>query len=216
MCIPALVAPALASAGVGSGAFFSTVAAGGTIAAGNAAAAAVVASATATIGAVTTLAGTALSVIGQRRQAQSQAAQLNYQSQVARNNQIIANQNAADIEARGKVSETLQRRQTAQLLGRQRTALAANGVVIDEGSALDITSDTERQGEFDALVVRQNTQRDARATRIQGGNFGSQADLAQTGAENISAGVPLGTASTLLTGASNVASKWDSFKKVGL
>ena len=47
--------------------------------------------------------------------AQSQAA--DYQAQVARNNQIIANQNAGAAIQQGQVAEDAQRQKTAQLIG---------------------------------------------------------------------------------------------------
>lgn len=163
------------------------------------------------------------SIIGGVQQAQAakaagaaQAAQANYQAAVARNNKIIADRKAEDAIKRGKVEELQYRQQVSQLTGRQRAVLAGNGVVIDQGSALDITEDTAARGEFDALTIRSNAEREAYDYRVQGQNFESNARLYDATASNALAAGKSAATGALITGAGSVAQKWYGFKKEGV
>lgn len=165
---------------------------------------------------LTNVLGMAFSALGKIQSARQQQAQFKYQAQIARNNQIIANQSADDELARGRVEEQQKRLQASRLKGKQRTTLAANGVVIDEGSALDILEDTAALGEFDTLVIRSNAERRATALRNQAGGFGVQAQMFSTAGSNAMSDGFLGAAGSLVTGASQVANKWYALNKVGL
>ena len=133
--------------------------------------------------------------------AYGQMQQADYHSQVAKNNAIIADQQATDALKRGEEDERQHRLRVEALKGEQRSALAANGVILDDGSALDILADTAEQGELDALTIRNNAEREAYGHRVQAGNFRSEASAAKSSGY-MSAG------STLLSGASSVSSKW--------
>ena len=152
------------------------------------------------------VAGAGVSIIGQGQQAAAQRASLEYQAAVARNNQILAERQAADAEERGKVAERNQRIKSQQLIGRQRAVLASNGVLVDDGSALDITSDTAALGEQDALTIRSNAEREALGFRTQGMNFGAQAGLNSMQAANTSA--TMGQIGTALSTVGAVADRW--------
>jgi len=159
--------------------------------------------------------GTGMTVYGQMQAGKAAQSQANYQAQVAANNKIIADRQAADALDRGKNAEKAHRIQVAQLAGRQRAVLAGNGVVLDDGTALDITSDTMAMGELDALTIRSNAQREAYAYEVQGMGFQADAGLyAARGQSAASAGQAAGF-SSLLSGAGSVADKWYGFKKEG-
>lgn len=159
--------------------------------------------------------GTAVGAAGAYQQGQAASASAAYQAAVMRNNQILAERAAQDAIDRGKVAEQRQRQQTKALIGRQRAILAANGVLIDQDSALDITTDTAGIGELDALTIRSNAEREALGFRSQGMNFAAEAGLADArGSAARSAGLTdaFGTA---LSGAGAVADKWYNFKRQG-
>jgi hypothetical protein len=99
---------------------------------------------------------------------------------VARNNQVIAERNAADALKRGDVEEDKVRQRTASIMGQQRARLAGQGSVLDEGSPLDIQMDTAGLGELDAKTVRSNYQREAYAHEVQAMNHAAQAELYNT------------------------------------
>lgn len=155
--------------------------------------------------------GTGVSVYSGIQQGKAQSAQAEYQSAVMKNNAIYAERAAKDAEARGKIAEDQQRMQTQQLIGRQRALLAANGVMVDTGSAADLTADTAMIGEQEALTVRNNAQREANGYRQQGANFDSQAYIAQQ-----NSGMNwMGVGGTALSGIGSVADKWYNYDRLG-
>jgi hypothetical protein len=156
-----------------------------------------------------TAAGTAMSAIGQGQQAAASAAQANYQAQLARNNQMVAEWHAQRALEQGRVSEQQQRFKTAQVIGAQRAALASQGGDIDSGSPLDIVGDTARAGEFDALTIRSDAGVKAYNARLRGYRAGAEAVADNAHAANAMAALPFGIGSTLLGGARSLSSKWD-------
>lgn len=165
---------------------------------------------------VMTVASTAVSVIGGQQQAKAQAQQAQFQAQIARNNQIIANRAAEDSRKRGELEANQQRARTLQAIGNQRAALAAGGVVVDEGSAQILTSDTAGLGELDALTIRSNAEREALGFEAQGTNFGIEAQGANAAAANARRAGGISTFGTLASGFTTVADKWAGFKRQGL
>lgn len=158
--------------------------------------------------------GTGMSVIGQANAAQSQAAQTSaqasYQAQVARNNQIAAQQAAQLALQQGQVQEDRQRLKTAQFLGSQRAALAGQGGDVNSGSDLDILGDTARAGEFDAQTIRNNALLQAHGLEQQAANYSGQANLYSANAANTTNGLanlPFGIGSSLLGGVSSIVDK---------
>lgn len=128
------------------------------------------------------------------------------QAQVARNNAIIAGWQADDALARGDRAVSLQRSKTRQLKGAQRAAMAANGVDLNQGSALNILSDTELFGQMDADTIADNTAKEAWALRNQAAGY---TDAAAAAAARASSESPLmATAGSLLSSAGRVAGRW--------
>lgn len=163
-----------------------------------------------------TLASTALGAVGSIQQGKAANAQAAYQAGVARNNQILAERAAKDAEARGRVSALNKRNETKQLIGRQRTQLAANGVLVDRGSALDIVADTAKIGETDALTLENNADREAANFRAQGANFQADSELALLRGKSAVNSSYFQAGGVALDGVGQVASKWYSFKKAGV
>ena len=158
---------------------------------------------------------TAFSVVGQMQQGKAAAAQAEYQAAVGRNNEILARRAADDARLRGDEAARRKAVETKQLAGRQRAVLAANGVLVDQGSALDITSDTAEIGKLDELTIRSNAEREALGFEAQGMNFNASANLNQMRADNASSSATAGAFGTILSGAGSVASKWYQYKKEG-
>jgi len=163
-----------------------------------------------------TVLSTGMSVYGQMQQGQAAKSQANYQRQVAENNAILANRAATDATERGNIAERNQRLKTEALRGRQRAVMAGNGVVVDAGSALDITSDTAAFGELDALTIRSNATREAAGFRAQSANFTSEADLASRSGANAQRSMYTGIGGSVLSGAGSVASKWYNFTRASM
>jgi len=151
-------------------------------------------------------AGTAMSALGAMNQAQAAKDQARYQAAIQRNNQIVAERQAADTLKRGKEAADAQREKARQLKSRQLVMLAGQGVDVSSGSSVDLLADTAELGEFDAQKIEGNAARQSHSQKIQAANFGSQAGLFQAKSDAQS---PLfaGT-STLLSGVGSVAAKW--------
>jgi hypothetical protein len=205
MCEPitaAATATAAASAAAGAGTAFAATA----IPAAAAAAAAPAAAGFSWLSAASLASGvlgTGMSALGSMQQAR-------YQAAVARNNQALAEQQAQDAERRGVIAEDQQRRRTGLIIGTQRASLAGQGTALDDGSPLDIVSDTAASGEMDALTIRDNATREAWGYRAQAANFAAQEQLAsqQSGW--------LGTGASLLGGAMSVGDRWLRFRQAGV
>lgn len=118
----------------------------------------------------------------------------------------------------GNQSERQSRAAYAQLKSQQRARLAANGVALDEGSALRIQSDTDYASEVDADVIKTNAMNQAFGYRVQSINeraTGAFASLDAKSAANqkrmegVAAKIngSVGIAQTTINGAISVADK---------
>jgi hypothetical protein len=154
------------------------------------------------------LASTAFQMYGQYQQGKSQQAQYNYQAQVDANNAQIVEWQAQDAIKRGDIEEQQHRLKVAQLAGRQRSALAASGVDVSSGSALDVLGDTAELGELDALTIRSNAAREAYNYRVQASNAQAASSLNALSAKNAKTSSYIGATSSLLSGANSMADKW--------
>jgi hypothetical protein len=139
--------------------------------------------------------------------AQSQAA--NYNAQVARNNQIVANQNAQIALQTGQTQEEAKRIQTGEMMGGIVASQAASGVNPNTGSALSVRSSAAETGELDALTIRSNANLQARNLTYQAAQYGAQSQLysSQAGWD---------VANSILGGASSVSDKWLKYNQMGV
>ncbi|MET1025620.1 MAG: hypothetical protein ABWY00_00525 [Dongiaceae bacterium] len=149
-----------------------------------------------------------VSAVGAVQQGQAQSQQAKYNAAVARNNQVIANQNADDALKRGEVDETEQRKKTQLMLGQQRAGFAAQGADLGSGSVLDILGDTAATGELDALTIRGNAQREARQYLVQGNDLSAEATLKGMEARQARTAGYFDMTSSLLGGVSKGASMY--------
>lgn len=160
------------------------------------------------------VAGLGMQAYGAMQSAHAQQNAYNYQAAVDRNNAILAERQASDAEQRGVDAEMTHRRKTAELKGSQRAQLAARGLDLGAGSALNILSDTDLMTEVDALSIRDNATREAWGHRTQAQNYRSEADFKSSAAGNINP--LLSGGGTLLSGVGTVADSWYRYnKKVG-
>lgn len=153
----------------------------------------------------------AFSAYSSIKQGQAQADAANYSAQVARNNQVLADRAAADAIDRGNVAADQKASQVRQLIGKQRASLAANGVDVNSGSAVDITTDTAGFGTLDVLTARANAEREALGYKTQGMNYQNQAQLDEMKASSALDAAPLSAAGSLLSTGGSVAKQWYSF-----
>ena len=155
--------------------------------------------------------GTGVSMYGQEQQASAQAASASYAAKVASNNQILANNEAQDAIARGQVADQQKANQTAQLIGRDRAASAANGVDVNSGSAVALQSDSAGAGELDQLTITSNATREAAGYTNEGINYQNQASADEASSKNDLQAGNLSAVSTVVNGAGGVASQWYNY-----
>lgn len=128
--------------------------------------------------AIASILGTAASIGGVVVSGLAQRNAAIAQEQQARNNQIIAERNAADARRRGTVAEQEVQLRTRAMLGKQMNVLSERNIALSSGSALDILGDTAMFGKLDALTTRNNYEREAIGYQSQAMNF--SADAAQS------------------------------------
>ena len=155
-----------------------------------------------------TIGSTLMGGLGAIQQGQASAASARYNARVADMNARMADRAAKDALERGKLEEQKQRQKTAQLMGQQTAAMAANGVDIGFGSPLDLLVDTATLGELDALTIRSNAYREERDIRQQGANYRGQAGMYRSQASSASTGGFLGAMGTVLGGGSRASGQY--------
>jgi len=160
--------------------------------------------ASAALGAVSMVGG----LVGNIMQGQAQAATANYQAQVARNNQIIAQQNASMALQQEEPAEEAQRIKTGSMIAGITAQEAASGINPNTGSAVNVRSSAAETGELDALTIKYNYGLQARNYLTQASNFGAQATL-DTAQANWAA------MNSILGAASSVSDKWLRYQMSG-
>jgi hypothetical protein len=149
------------------------------------------------------LAGTSIvtGVAGAVMQGDAQAQSADYMAQVARNNQLVSQQNANMALEQGTVQEEAQREKTGAQISQARAAYGAMGVDPNSGSALGVRSSAAELGELNAETIQYNAHVQAWNDMNQANSYGAQSQLytSQQG---------WGVAGSILGGASTVSNKW--------
>jgi hypothetical protein len=160
------------------------------------------------VSAVAGIAGSGISALGAISTGEANAASANYQAQVAANNQITANQNAAYAIKAGEqqaTNEAFKARAEEQHL---KAEIAANGIDVNSGSAVDLRTSAAEKGQLDTETTRQAAALTAYGYRTESTNDAAQAQLlkAQAGFDTTAGFASAG--GSLLAGASNIGLKW--------
>lgn len=137
----------------------------------------------------------------QRRQASALRSQGSYEAAAFDRNASLAEAQAADALARGGVAAGIRGRQVRSEVGSARAAMAASGIQLDTGSALDVQADIDALGALDVATIRNNAAREAWGYRTQASDLTQRGILSRLAAENAAAGLDDDQITTLLTGA---------------
>ena len=160
------------------------------------------------------VAGIASGVVGgvsSYQQGKATQKQYDYQAKVNEENAKIAQQNAKMQRQQGIEEARMQRIKTAQTIGSQQAAMAANGVDVTQGTAVDVIADTAAMGELDALQTQYNYEAKAQGYEAQAGNFKNQANLDIIAGKNAYQAGKIGAVQSGIAGiqqTANVATKW--------
>lgn len=157
--------------------------------------------------------GAALNGIGSYYGAQNQKTQLGYEADIADINARMSENSAQQALRSGQVEEENARLKTAQLKSSQNVALAANGVDLAEGSAVNLKTSTDVMGEVDANTIAANAIRSAWGYRTQATNYSNEAKMKRAQANGISPG--RAAINSMLTGAAATGSEFARLKSTG-
>lgn len=158
------------------------------------------------IGTILSFFGTINSAVGTYYSSQAQISALKHQAEMEQINARIAERSAQSRMLQGQKDIGRLTLKAGQLKSKQRVSLAANGVVLGEGSAAEIIASTDLMKEIDANQIFINATQDAWSIRTGGLNNYINAQSALAKAGSIS---PLGASTgSLLSGAGTVASNW--------
>ena len=153
-----------------------------------------------------TVASTGMGVMSSIQQGKARQAQAEYQADVARQNQQLAEQQASAQRKEGYDNMVAKRQETAKLIGRQRAAAGASGATVDVGSSLDLQADTAAQGEIDALNIYNQASDKAYGTQLQGWGYGQQAAGYDAQADAAGSSIWSDAAGTALGGIAQIGS----------
>lgn len=117
--------------------------------------------------AITALTGATAEGAGALNAASAQRAQGKWAQESYDFEARMAELQATDAERRGLLAAQKARSEGRQVQGAQRAALAAQGVDVASGSALDVQTDTAYQAELDAQTIQSNAWREAYGLRTQ-------------------------------------------------
>lgn len=148
----------------------------------------------------------ALSAGNAYSQSQAISSQADYRTRIAALNSRNSELRAKDAIERGEEAAGRHKTQVRKLIGAQRAALAAQGIDVNSGSAMEVQNDTAKLGELDAMTIRNNAWREAMGYRMQGNNYIAEGEFAGLSAENQST-------NTLLTGGIQALSYYNQSKK---
>src|SRR5258708_39058814 len=123
-------------------------------------------------------------------------------------NAALLRAQASDAVTRGQTAVVNSQLRTRQLKGTQIATMAAHGLDLSEGTPLNIVSDTDLMGAVDANIIARNAIKESWGYSAQAANAESNAELLRRRAEAESPG--RAAATSLLTGAGSVASRWYS------
>ncbi len=161
-----------------------------------------------------------------------------YQAQVAKNNAVLAKLQGEEIARRADVNaeRALARGQQNQvnvalaarkMLGSQAAALASNGIVVGQDSALDIERDTRAFAALDQETAVHNAELEAHAIRtgafdqiaalnVQTQNYQNQAALLQSAAGDAKTAGIINAGSQLLQTGAGIAKSAFDFEQAGV
>ena len=162
----------------------------------------------AAVPAVLAVAGTAISAYGAISAGASNAAQANYQAQVAANNTKIAAQNRNYAIQAGQTETTIQGLKERSQAAATAAGLAASGLDVNTGSARAVRTSQAETGEQNVEQTSANALLTAYGYQTQATGYEAETTLQKAAApRDIEAGYLSGLG-TLASGASTVGFKW--------
>lgn len=160
------------------------------------------------VGAGASAGGSILSAIGAISGGESQQAMYQYQAGVAQLNQKIALQNADYAEQVGGTAVLQEGRKVASVVSAEKVGQAGSGIDVNTGSAAETRASTTRIGQYDEGVIATNYAKKAYGYEVEAATKGAEAGADIIAGDEAVKASKIAAASSILSGAGNVASKW--------
>lgn len=158
--------------------------------------------------------GAATSMVGSYYGAKAQQSSLDYQAAMAETNARMAEKSAQQEMYRGQREVAGLTLKAGHLKSAQRASMAASGIDLGEGNALEILTSTDLMKEIDSNTATANAVRSAWGYRTQGTNYQNEATAKRASADSIS---PMASAATSLLGsAGSIAASYYTMSKAGV
>ena len=106
------------------------------------------------------------------------------QAKMAKNNAKVAEWEGERAQEVAQEKAKEHRRQVAQMIGKQRAAMGASGIVADEGTFADLVGDTAYQGKLDELAILHEGDMEAWRAKVSAGNYKAQAGIYKGSKQN--------------------------------
>lgn len=148
------------------------------------------------------LAAAGVSTVGKGVSAIQTAAMDRYQARVADQNARLSDEQARDALDRNKVDAQRLYRKIGQTAGQQTAAMAANGIDLSSGSALQVQQDTSAIGAEDVAQLYKSGAQEERGYEISAANDRAKAQGARQAATGALVSGAFDVASTVLGGVS--------------
>jgi len=160
--------------------------------------------------------GGILGAFGAAQSGKAQQSQLLYQAGIAQLRQKIALQNR-DYELQTGETEAEQYGFKSRFeAGRIRAAQGASGIDVGGGSAVAVRAGQRMISDFDMATIRNNAARRAYGYESEAATDEAQAGLYTTAASDVGRATKFNIASSLISGAAGVSSKWLQASQYGI
>jgi hypothetical protein len=137
-------------------------------------------------------------LLGGLLQARAIQRQKEFEALQAQGNARLAGLQADDARRRGAHAVKNYQAGVRQTIGSSRVAMAASGVDVASGSALDVQMDLAGQGAVGAKTIENNSWREAWGFEVQGSNIMAESDMRQRAMQEL-------METSLLTGGAKAA-----------
>ncbi len=129
-------------------------------------------------------AGVGMSVVSAYQQSEAAKQQGEFQKEQADMNSRLAEMNAEDAVRRGEKAVQQHAQKVKQVVGSQRASMAAQGLDINSGSAMDLQNQALEFGAEDQMTIRNNAWREAWGYKVEAKQSAAQGRLAAMSAGN--------------------------------
>lgn len=144
--------------------------------------------------------GAGATLLSASQQSNGLQSQADYQDRLFKINSRIADIQAEQTLSDGREAVTKHQTATRQLIGAQRASLAAQGIDVESGSALDIQADTRYLSKLDTITMENNAFRTAWGYKMDAISSSFKGEFARLSGQNAAK-------NTLITGGLTAASQ---------